>query len=163
MLHKDYTPEKVAVRVSRIAIGKTEVNQLAWCKQFIATEEADGRFSVLMKLDLIPYAVAEEGDGWGACLAGVGPFQTRESSLRADDNTLVEVTDDPTDPNFGRILAIKHLSTPEEWAAVENDFPGQIMYQGKFMSYVRDNLPQVLGQVQRYHIAQADAMGRFAK
>jgi hypothetical protein len=162
MPHKDYISENVAVRVSRIVIGKTEVNQLAWCKQFITTEEADGQFSVLMKLDLIPYAVQEEGDGWGECLAGVGPFQTRESSLRADDNTLVEVTDDPTDPHFGRILAIRHISTPEEWAAAEA-YPGQIMYQGKFMKYLRDHVPQVLGQVQRYHIAQADAMGRFAQ
>jgi hypothetical protein len=162
MPHKIYTPEKVEVRVSRIVSGQTEVNQLAWCKLFVATEEADGGFSVLMKLDLIPYAVVADGDGWGECLAGVGPFQTREAELRADDTTIVEVTDDPTDPHFGRILAIRHISTPEEWEAAEQ-YPGQIMYQGKFMSYVRDNLPQVLGQVQRYHIAQADAMGRFTK
>jgi hypothetical protein len=163
MPHKEYTPAKVEVRVSRIAIGKTEVNQLAWCTKFITEEKEDGRFTVLMQLDLIPYAVVAEGDGWGECLAGVGPFQTRKAEIRADDNTIVEVTDDPNDPHFGRILAIKHLSTPEEWAAADTQFPGQVMYQGQFMSYLRDNLPQVLGQVQRYHIAQADAMGRFAR
>jgi hypothetical protein len=162
MPHKDYLPEKVAVRVSPIVIGKTSVNQLAWCTKFVTEEKEDGQFTVLMLLDLIPYAVVEDGDGWGACLAGVGPFQTRKHEIRADDNTIVEVTDDPGDPHFGRILAIKNSSTPSEWEAAES-YPGQIMYQGQFMSYLRDNLPQVLGQVQRYHIAQADAMGRFAR
>lgn len=170
----DYTPAKIEVRVSPFVIGETKVNQLAWNESLNINQTHDGLIFVTMVVWLIPYAQVDPtstpaGDGWGEELTS-GPFQRRLFTLLADNDTLVEVTPDPNDPNFGRLLAIKKRSiqgegkTPqEEWDNIVNNFPGNYMPQGDFMCYVRDNIPQKMGDVQRHHIKMADLSGAFSQ
>jgi hypothetical protein len=170
MPERDYTHEPVFVRVSPLTVAGSTVNQLAhgWC--FETNETATELLAATIHIKLIPYAVDPDApDGWGACLDGIGPYHTRHDfALRCDNDTLVFAPEDPTTEGFGKILAIRgrqlqpdSASAEAEWDAVVNNPDLLYMPQLKFMSYLRDNLPQVVGQVLRYNIAQADAMGRF--
>lgn len=169
-----YTPSTVEVRVSPFIIGDTKVNQLVWNDVLETRQTHDGLMFVEMRGWRIPYALVEAsatpaGDGWGEEITS-GPFVRQPFTLFANNNTLVEVTADPNDPHFGRLLAIKDRSiqgtglTPQqEWDGIINSFPGNYLPQGDFMCYVRDNVPQKMGDMQRYHIHMADLGGAFSK
>lgn len=167
----NYANTKIEVRVSPFVVGETKVNQLAWNESLTITQTSEGLMLVEMRVWLIPHAAvdAARDNGWGEEITD-GPFTRRPFTLVANNDTLVEVTDDPLDPNFGRFLAIRYRSiqgqgqTPEqEWDGIVNSFPGNYLGQGDFMCYVRDNVPQKLGDVQRHHIHMADLGGMFSR
>lgn len=165
----EHTNVKVEVRVSPFIAGETRVNQMAWNESLTITQTDDGLMFVEMKVWVIPYAnmYAATDNDWGQEIK-TGPFMRRPFTLVANNDTLVEVTDNPDDPNFGRLLAVKKrsiqgrgMSPEDEWKNIVDNFPGKYLGQGDFMNYVRDNVPQKMGDVQRYHIKMADLSGMF--
>lgn len=171
MALKSYVPKKLEARVSPFVVGGTIVNQLAWCDLVTMPETHDGFLHVTMRVWTIPYAYlpCPEGqapatwDSWGACLDGIGPYNRREHTLRTDNDTYVEVTTDPFDPNFGAIRAqLRYHGQPYIDYLCSAEYPGTVLPQSTFMSYVRDECPSVMGTVLRGHIRMADAMGHFA-
>lgn len=169
-----YTPAKLEQRIAPFTVGGTTINQLAWCDLVLLPETQDGFLHVSMHLQLIPYAYLPCPDGtepatwdtWGAVpksLNGVGPYRTREWMLTTDNDTYVEVPTDSADPNFGVIRAqLRYHGQAYIDYLLSAEYPGRVMPQSTFMSYVRDNCPSVMGNVLRYHIRMADLMGYFA-
>jgi len=141
----------VADRVS----GDTRVRQKA---RFVSLfhqqlgESSDARITVRVSL----YAAdASAPAGYGAPLSGPG-FSAYDAVLSADNRTLVDASN-------GAILAMQQLGqTAQEWEAVVAGFDQNTMLQGDFFGMLRDTQAVNIGDMIRQHIAQADAMGRFA-
>lgn len=169
-----YTPTKLEQRIAPFIVDGTTINQLAWCDLVTLPETHDGFLHVTMRLQLIPYAyvpcpATEDPGTWDTfgvapkSLQGIGPYQTRQHFLTTDNDTLVEVTEDPFDPNFGALRAqLRYHGQAYMDYLLSADYPGKVMPQSTFMSYVRDSCPSVMGRVLRYHIKMADLMGYFS-
>ena len=174
MALKQYTPEKLAQRVSPFTANGSIVNQLAWVEIVTLPETHDGFLHVSMRIKLIPYAYAPcpetsdlaSWDTWGAVpesLDGSGPYSARNYTLVTDNDTYVEVTENPNDPNFGVLRAqLRYHGQDYIDYLCSDEYPGIVMPQSTFMSYVRDHCPSVMGDVLRYHLRAADAMGYFS-
>lgn len=171
---KLYTPTKLEQRVSTFTANGSIVNQLAWVETVTLPEMHDGFLHVSMRIKLIPYAYVPcpqiedplTWNTWGITpesLDGVGPYTARYYTLTTDNDTYVEVPTDPTNPNFGNIRAqLRYHGQAYIDYLCSSEYPGTVMPQSTFMSYVRDNCPSVMGNVLRYHLQAADYMGYFS-
>ncbi len=97
---------------------------------------------------------AADGDGFGPVLDGPG-FAPYRVELAADNQTVV-------DAQTGAILAIRQGEAEADWQEKLTGYAQPVMLQGDFFEYLRENVDVRIGDMIRLHIAQADAMGRFA-
>lgn len=170
MPEKIYHNPRIEVRVSDFVINDTKIHQMVWNYKISMTQSHDGFLTTILECLIIPYAsveVSADSDGWGDELK-TGPFISRAYDYMISNKTLVEFTENPLDPNFGKILARtgqsvqdKGLTPQQEWDWVLNEFTGTYMGEGDLMIYVRDNIPQLLGDMIRNYIKEADAAGKF--
>ncbi len=75
--------------------------------------------------------------------------------LVADNLTVVNA-------ETGEIVLIQAADNYFTWEEDIEALEGNVMFQGDFFLQLRDNAPIVIGDMIRQHIAQADAMGKFA-
>ena len=97
---------------------------------------------------------ADNAGSFGTPLHDKG-MPDKSVALMADNNTVVDAAD-------GAILVIFAHESEEERTAIANAYEQPVMLQGTFFATLRDNAPIVIGDMIRLHIAQADAMGKFA-
>jgi hypothetical protein len=152
-----YTPLPFELEVADRVHGKTIVKQKV---RFTKLEHDDAARTATVHIQVVPYAVAEDG-GYGSALT-TPPFLAYADTIVASNNRLVDMRD-------GTILAERQFATPTadtDWlAAIEAVQASQVpaMYQGDYFLYLRDNQPLVIGDVIRQYIQQADAApSRFA-
>jgi hypothetical protein len=148
-----HIPTPIEVSVSDRKVNDTTIKQKAVFQRLehrIAyNDEARVAVTVLVEL------YAADGDSYGEKLVGPG-FAGYTVELVADNQTIVDVT-------TGEILAINTgYKSKMAWEAEAQGYEQPVMFQGDFFELIRDNQPIVIGDLIRQHIAQADAMGKFA-
>lgn len=91
----------------------------------------------------------------GTPLAGE-QFPARIMELKAENDTLVAAA-------TGQVLAIRQGENDAAWQARITELSQGVdtMLQGDYFEYLRENEPVRIGDLIRYHIQQADALGRF--
>lgn len=112
------------------------------------TGECSAQIMVLISL----YAPA--GDDYGPQLP-YAAFPPRPETLRADNQTLVEVA-------TGRILAQRNGAQEADWQATIARFEQNTMLQADYLATLAEEEPVKLNDMIRRYIQQADAAGKFA-
>ena len=148
-----HTPTPIEVPVSDRKVNDTTIKQKAIFQRLehriLPSGEARVGVNVLVNL------YAADGEAFGEKLTGNG-FQSYMVELVADNQTIV-------DASSGAILAINTgYKSKADWEAQAQAYEQPVMFQGDFFELIRDNQSVEIGGMIRQHIAQADAMGKFA-
>ncbi len=147
-----FTRTLIEVPVADRRIGDTLIKQKFRFTTLTHEQNLDGVCRVAINGVVTMYA--SEGGEYGPALTAAG-FTARPVTMAADNQTLVDAA-------TGAILAIQQDESAAEWAARINSFPQDTMLQGDFFEYLREHADVRIGDLIRQHIAQADALGRFA-
>lgn len=132
-------------------IGDTIIRQLVRFVGLRHSQGPDGQCAAYVDVLVTMYAALGAGRGPELNGAGFAPYAV---SLVADNQTIVDAA-------TGRILAIRQGENQADWLALAEGYPQDTMLQGDFFEQLREQ-PLRIGDMIRQHIAQADAMGRFA-
>jgi len=146
-----YIPGLIELAVSDRIQDDTIIKQKVRFVSLLHSQDQSGVCVALIRVLVFPFSAAA-GD-FGAPLTG--PYaRAYETELVADNQTLVDAA-------TGEIVAIRYLLTAEQWQDMLAS-ERQTMLQGDFFHYLRENADVRIGDMIRQHIAQANAMGRFA-
>lgn len=144
--------ELIVINLTDRVFQNTTIKQKATFSGLEHRQNSDGVSSALIMV-LVQYFADSDGD-YGVHLHDKGvPDVTKY--LVADNDTVV-------DASTGAILAIKTDGNRDEWESIVNGYEQNVMLQGDFFGYLRDNASIIIGDMIRQHIAQGDAMGKFA-
>jgi hypothetical protein len=148
-----HTPQLIEVAVSDRKINDTTIKQKVVFQSLLHRQMSTGESRVGVTVQVNLYAA--DGDGYGSQLTGNG-FTPYMVELVADNQTIVDASN-------GAILAINtDYKSKADWEAAANEYEQAVMFQGDFFELLRDNTAIEIGDLIRQHIAQADAMGKFA-
>ena len=109
----------------------------------------------IVSITVLVKSFASDNGAKGIYLGDKGMYDKR-IDLVADNDTIVNAA-------TGEILAIRtRMMTPNDWQSIIDALTVDYAYQGDFFIQLREAAPIVIGDMIRQHIAQADAMGKFA-
>jgi hypothetical protein len=143
------------VAISDYVNGSTRYKRKAkWLSFYHAVTPQAGVNLQLVVLITAYAAVEGSPEEYGPQL--IGPqFRAYESTLQADESTLVDATS-------GEVLAVRGALMPEAWQALTDSFEQDIMLQTEYFARARDLGAVAIAPMVLHHIAQADALGRFS-
>ena len=147
-----FTSNSIEIEITDIVLKDTVIKQKAIFTGLYHTQ-TNGECRVSIFTSITMYA--SDNGAYGDVLTGSG-FQSFTVELVADNHTVVNALD-------GSILAIRKLEDDAQWLSLADSFDVPTMLQGDYFETVRNTQSINISDLIKYHILQADAMGKFSK